>query len=343
MGLPEFKYIQPSSIKELSAHLSQHGQHSRLVAGGTDLLIALKQGLDRPDYLVDLKSITGLNQISYQKDSGIIIGALTSLREVGSSPIINTRIPILAQAANSVGAIQHRQMGTIGGNLCLPNRCMYYNKSEFWRQARTPCYRVGGEICHVVNMPAQCHAAYTGDTAPALLALGARVKIVSAAGERVVDLTEFFTGDALQPNSLQSSEVITEILIPEANLNDKGVYQKYRHRSAVDFPLAGVAVQAKFQEQTGNADLFICQEIRVAITGVWTAPLRVSKAEELIRGLAYHEITPQLTEEFGTLVSQKAKPVNNLTGSQVQRRRMTKIMARDALQAILVQYSSERG
>jgi len=187
MHLPKFEYLEPRSLKEAGKALATDPRGTVLLAGGSDLLVNMKHGLIQPRRLINLKTIPKLTYILEEKE-GLRIGALTALNDLASSSLIQEKYPALCQAANDVAAYVHQVMGTLGGNLCQGNRCRFYNQSVFWRSVRPYCFKAGGEMCHVVRKPKECHSTYCGDMAPALIALGARVKLVSPDGERALDL-----------------------------------------------------------------------------------------------------------------------------------------------------------
>ncbi|MDP2855973.1 MAG: FAD binding domain-containing protein, partial [bacterium] len=164
MRLPEFEYVEPKTLKEASRSLTSD-KGSVLLAGGTDLLVNMKHRVLQPKQLINLKAIPRLAHISDGRD-GLRIGALSTLHDIASSPVIKERWTVLGQAAREVGAYAHQSMGTIGGNLCQGNRCRFYNQSPFWRGVRPPCFKTGGKVCYVVPKSKECHSAYCGDLAP---------------------------------------------------------------------------------------------------------------------------------------------------------------------------------
>ena len=173
MRLPKFNYLEPESIEEASSLLLDDPR-AKVLAGGTDLLVNMKHRVEVPAALINMKKIKGLDYI--RKDSETLrIGALTRLKTIYQDRWISEKLPVLAQAASSVGSYHHQVMGTIGGNLCQQNRCKFFNQSQWWRSANAPCLKVGGAVCHVVQKQEACYSSYCGDLAPALLVLEARV------------------------------------------------------------------------------------------------------------------------------------------------------------------------
>ncbi|MDP2727511.1 MAG: FAD binding domain-containing protein, partial [Dehalococcoidia bacterium] len=232
MKLPRIDYLEVKTAKEACALLAKGDVVA--VAGGTDVVPAMKHRVKAPQAVVNLKAIGGLDYITYSDKDGLRIGALATLRDLQNNTTIQTKYPALAQAAAAVGTIQLQNMGTVGGNLCLDTRCYYYNQSAFWRSARPACYKTGGDVCHVVKRSDKCWACYSGDTAPAFLVLGATVKVVGSKGERSIPLKQIYSGDGQKPIALAADELITEIQVPAKAANSGAAYTKLRIRKAID-------------------------------------------------------------------------------------------------------------
>lgn len=324
MTLPKFEYAQPRSSSEACRLLEAHGGEAHAIAGGTDLIIALKNRQKTPQMLVDLSGIPGLNQISYSDEDGLRIGALVSLRHLAANSVIREKYPILAQAASSVGTIQVQAMGTIAGNLCQDTCCMFFNRSAAVRQSLEPCHKLGGEVCHVVNCSEECWSTYAGDLAPALLVLRAKVKIADTQGEQVIHLRKLFSDDGVRPHTLMPGQLITEIQVPSPAPHSGGAYLKLRQRDTLDFALLGVAVNLTLEPEDG-----ICNDAAVALTAVDSAPPVVEEADWL-KG---KRLTNKLILKFAKTVRDKVHPVKNLYGLTVQyRREMTAVYVELAVQ-----------
>ena len=240
MRIDQFDLVRPASVDEACAVLAEHGPEARAISGGTDLLVRMKQGIVSPRLVVDVKAIPGLSYIQADGDGGLRIGAATTLRAVEKSAAVREGFAALAQAAERVASVQLRNMGTLGGNICLETMCWYYNQSRAWKRAKPACTKAGGETCYVANRAGICYATYRGDTATALMALGAGVRLQRQGGQRIVPLEEFFTGDGQVPNVLTPGELMTEILLPAQPAGSRSVYLKLSHRAAVDYPLVAV-------------------------------------------------------------------------------------------------------
>ena len=194
MKLPEFEFIQPNSLQEACFILGEHDSKAVLLAGGTALMVGLRYRLSRPAVVIGLKGLTAMDYVARNGSGGLAIGSMVTLENLERSPFVLNESPPLAQAVQFVGIPSIRHKATLGGNLCLDTRCIYYNQSEFWRSAQKACFKLGGDICHAVEKVRHCQAVYQGDLGPVLIALGAEVKIASANGEKIIPSAEFFTG-----------------------------------------------------------------------------------------------------------------------------------------------------
>jgi 4-hydroxybenzoyl-CoA reductase subunit beta len=233
--------------------------------------------------------------------------------------------PALAEAAVSVSTPQLRQMGTLGGNLCLDTRCNYYNQSEFWRSACDFCLKKGSDICRVAPNGTGCYAVSSCDTPTALIALGATVRVASRDGERTIAVADLFDDDGIHPVRLRAAEVLTDIYLPALPDGWRSTYEKYRVRGAFDFPIAAVAAAARFEDG-------ICTEARLAIQGVSMRPLRMAEAETLLTGRSW---TPDVLAAAAEIVYRGAHPMDNTAGTIALRRRYTRACARRALERLL--------
>jgi 4-hydroxybenzoyl-CoA reductase subunit beta len=322
MHLAEFEHLQPASLDEALDLLGRHGQEARVIAGGTDLLVAMKQGLVAPGYLVNLKAIPELDFIVYDEKEGLRIGALTRLAALRRSPLVQEHLPILAQAAHRVAAPPIQTMGTLGGNLSQDTRCLYYNQSACWRQGRPACFKAGGQVCHVVRGSDHCHSAYQGDLAPVLIALGAQARIASTDGERTIPLHQLYTGQGEQPIGLAPGEVLTEVQVPRPASPWGGDYQKLRYRGAIDYPLVGVAAVV------GRAAGGECAYTRVVLTAVVAAPVIVAEAGKRLVG---QRLDDALIAQAAEAAYAVARPVANVGSTPSYRRRMVRVLTRRAI------------
>lgn len=323
MRLPKMDHIAPTTVAEACSLLDKHRGEARAMAGGTDLLVGCKLQNIRPELVVSLRAIPDFRGIRYQDGEGLRIGAMTSLREVRYDSSVLDHYPALAQSAASVGSVQLQSMATLGGNLCLNTRCIYYNQSHTWRRSRAVCFKMGGDVCHVVPKGKKCYAVFSADTAPALIALNARVKLASSAGERVVVARELYTGDGKEPIALKSGELLTEINVPPPAGKQSSLYLKYRSRGAIDFPLMGVAVR---MDSNGDG---LCTDCKVVLTATGSGPTEVTGVGELLKDNAP---TEELIAQAAEKAMKEAHPVANTSiSTSSYRRKMAGILTRRAL------------
>lgn len=276
MKLLPFDYVEPRTLRYACRLLERHRGQAVIIAGGSDLLQSLKHRLQAPRMLVDLGRISRLGDIAYSKSKGLEIGARVTLRHLARDPVVRSNYPVLVQAASTVGTAQLQAMGTVGGNLCQNSLCLYYNRPPMMRLSLAPCHKLGGDLCHAVAGSKECWAVYSGDLAPALLALGARVVVASPTGNRTLALGDLYSGDGNKPNVLKPGQILTHILLPPPLPHARTVYLKLRVRKTIDYPLLGVALYLAF-ERDGR----VCRHARLALTGVDRAPLLIPETTEL--------------------------------------------------------------
>jgi 4-hydroxybenzoyl-CoA reductase subunit beta len=326
MRLPKMEHVAPKSIAEACSLTEKYRSEARVLAGGTDLLVACKLRNFQPTLLVSLGDISELKGVRFQIEDGLRIGAMTSLNRVRYDSIILNYYPALAEAAAVVAAPQIQHMGTLGGNLCLNTRCFYYNQSDSWRKNLAVCFKMGGDVCHVVPKGKKCYAVFSGDTAPAMMALDAQVKLVGSHGERILPVSKIFTGDGKEPIWLKSGEVLSEVRIPPPAGKQSSTYLKYRVRGAIDFPLAGVAVRMDREEGT------ICKDCKIVINAVNSAPTEVPESGALLKG---QKPTVDLINRASEKAVKAAHPVFNTSGATpAYRRNMVGILTRRALLSV---------
>src|SRR5215472_16942853 len=322
MSLSEFKLLRPRTVREAVAYLSEHAGKIRVIAGGTDLIPSMRQKLFEPEYVLDIRHIPELKGIRPHQHE-LEIGALTPLSAIERSEVLRQRYPVLTQAAATVASPVIRNMGTIGGNICLDTRCVWYNQSLQWRTSCGFCIKKDGDLCHVAPGGKKCWAAFSGDTPPALLCLDAELEIAGPKGLRRMPIKDFYTnlGDARM--KLFHNEMLTRIFLPESSSRWKGSYMKLRIRGSIDYPLAGVAVAVK---QNGGP----IQAARVAITAVNPAPLLVPAAEHALVG---KNINDHAAEVVGELAAKIAKPLTTSALTPEYRREVIKVYAKRAVLA----------
>ena len=310
--MKSFGWTNPTTINEAVKMLqvTEPGdvdEAPRPIAGGQDLITTMKDYTTRPTRVVNLKNIRGLDQIKADAKSGLTIGALVTLSQLEEHPVVRKNIPGLAEAAHSIATPQIRNLGTVGGNLCQRPRCWYFRLEE------VICLKKGGSECYAANGENKYNAIIAGgpsyivhpsDLAPMLLALGARVTVIGAAGKRIIPLDKFFTlpseGNIRRENVLKNDDIITEIQVPATPLAGHSTYLKFKERDSLDFALASVA--AAVQLLPNNT----VKEARIVLGGVAPIPWRVPAAERYLAGKA---LTPDVLAEAGKLALAEAKPL----------------------------------
>jgi 4-hydroxybenzoyl-CoA reductase subunit beta len=300
--------------------LSAHATSIRVLAGGTDLLPSLRQKLFDPEYLLDLRAIQELKGIR-ETGQGIEIGALTALREIERSQLIQTQYPVLSEAARTVASPVLRNMGTVGGNICLDTRCLWYNQSLAWRKSCGFCIKKDGDLCHVAPGGSKCWAAFSGDTPPALLCLNAEIEIASAKATRRIPLQDFYTGIGDHYRKLQPNELLTRVILPRRSAGYRGAYRKLRIRGSIDYPLAGVAVAMK--KPNGHIE-----DLRVGITAVNPSPMLL-KGTEAFADMSSDPET--IAESIADLAARTAKPLTTSALTPEYRREIIRVFTKRAV------------
>ena len=323
MSLPAFRLLRPKTLDEAIALMSRHDGEVRIVAGGTDLLPSMKQKLFTPPYVLDLRGVSELRGIRNIPGVGVEIGALTTLSAIEHSALIREDYPALYQAAKTVASPVLRNMGTIGGNICLDTRCLWYNQSLLWRKSCGFCLKKDGNLCHVAPGGTFCWATFSGDTPPALMCLGAEVEIIGPEGTRRTPMSEFYVNDGIVRLHLAPGEIVTRIYLPESTAGWRGSYQKLRVRGSIDYPLAGVAVALKLR--SGRVE-----DARVAITAVNPAPLLVKDADARLVGAVPCQ---EIADLIGDLAASTAKPLTTSALTPEYRREMVRVFAKRAVLA----------
>jgi 4-hydroxybenzoyl-CoA reductase subunit beta len=298
MRLPWFRYAAPRSVAEAARILAGEGPDAMLVAGGTDLLPNMKRRQQVPRMLVSLRGVETLKKTA--NGSGLVLGAGLTLTEVVQSDEVRAGYRGLWQAASQVATVHLRNMGTLGGNLCLDTRCNYYNQNHEWLEAIDFCMKKDGETCWVATASKRCVAVSSTDCAPMLIALGAKVRLVSTAGERDVVLADLYRNDGIDYLTRRPDEILTEVQLPDAR-GWKSSYWKLRRRGAFDFPVLGVAAAVKV-----TAD-GVVEDARVALGAVSSQPF-LTRAGELLAG---KRLTDDVIAEVGRSIASRAKPMDN--------------------------------
>jgi 4-hydroxybenzoyl-CoA reductase subunit beta len=296
--MSEFEVKRATSLTEAVAWLAADPR-ARLLAGGTDLVPNLRRGIERTPILVDLGGVRGMSDIALT-DTGLTLGARVTLARLAADASIARQYPALAEAARAIAGPGHRSVATLGGNLCLDTRCVFYNQSEWWRAANRYCLKRGGDVCHVAPQGQRCHAAFSGDLAPALLVLGAEVELVSSRGTRRAPLAELYRDDGAAHLTLARDEVLVCLRVPAGRPGLRCGYRKARTRAAMDFPLAGVACALTLQ---GG----VLAELHVAITGTNSNPFLLAGCDEFVG----RRVDAELLALLGKRVQKQVSPMRS--------------------------------
>jgi 4-hydroxybenzoyl-CoA reductase beta subunit len=298
MHLPKFEHLHPGSTEEVVHLLREYGARARLVAGGTDFFPRMKYGLICPEVIISMKGVP-VQTPTVSKNGDLHLDGLMTLADVARSPIVQEKAPLLAEAALSVGSNQLRQMGTLGGNLCLENRCLYYNQTHNF-QFVEPCFKRNGDRCYLIPEGKKCWAVFQADTVPALISLGAVINIAGPENGRQLPLEDFYTGDALKPLAISDTEFVTEVIVPgQASLRG-GAFQKFTMRGGMEFAALNIAVVLDLDD-----DGILCHEGRISVGAILAAPKRMVKAEETMK---MHPLSKELFQQVARMVASEARP-----------------------------------
>jgi len=274
--------------------------------------------------VINIKKIPGLHQIRFDEQEGLRIGAAVTLRELTEQKMISDSYPLLAKAALSVAYNQIRNMGTLVGNICVDNKCGFFNQSAFWWQSRPDCFKHGGDRCYVVKGGSRCYALSVGDSVSALIALDAKLIIIGPGQERSVDVEAFYTGDGRKPHKLGRDEIVEAVLIPPPARGWKGGFLKKSDRGSVDFSIASLSVRLK--NNVGGLE-----DARIALNGVSTKPIRAKGAETY---LIKKDINDETMKEALRLILKEAIPLSPIGAPVSVRRRMIGAMFEDLVEMI---------
>jgi 4-hydroxybenzoyl-CoA reductase subunit beta len=323
MRLPPFRYFAPASVREAVGLLAEHGPTATVVAGGTDLYPNMKRLQMEPRVLVGLRGLRELAEIRGSARAGLDVGAGATLTRVAEHPEIARHHPALARAAGVVSTPQLRNMGTIGGNVCVDTRCNYYNQSYEWRRAIGFCMKKDGDICLVAPGSPRCWAVSSSDTAPVLWALGAEVTLAGPAGERRIPVSGLFRDDGIDYLGKARDEILTTVHLPALD-GWRATYWKLRRRGAFDFPVLGVA--AAVQLEGG-----ICRDARIVLGAVASTP---REAPEAARALVGQPLDEAAIARAAEAASRPAKPLDNTDLVYHYRKRMTRVYVARALREL---------
>lgn len=322
MQLPRFEYVRAATLDEGLAALAEHGADAKIISGGSDLLVNMKMRLDTPRVLISLGGIAELRVIEDTPDGGLRIGAGCRLTDLIAHPAVGARFPALRDAMAAVGSRHVRNIGTIGGNLCLETRCWYTNQSEDWRKSRHGCFKTDRDACHVIKTASRCHAINSSDTAPALIALDASVVLAGPAGRRTVRVLDFFRDDGVQHTILAPDELLVAILVPDDGR--KAVFAKLAQRVGLDYAAGSFAAAVRGPAAAPEA-------VRLVLNAVGAAPTALTESE---RQLTASGLTDAAIDAAALGARRSLGEVTNLFTPSGYKRRLIRALIRDALVAL---------
>ena len=312
MRLPLFEFRAPRTLEEAARILDGERTNAMPLAGGTDLLPNMKRRQQVPRTLMSLRHIQSLSHVELG-DSGARLGTCLTLADIAGDPRFRNGLTALAQAASVVATPQIRNMATLGGNICLDTRCNYYDQSYEWRKSINFCLKKDGTTCWVAPGSSKCMAVSSTDTAPALMALGARVRLVSRSGEREMPLSELYNNDGIDYIKRRPDEILAEVVLDSLQ-GWKSTYWKLRRRGSFDFPVLSVAAAARFSKNG------VVEDARIAVGSAACRPLVAAEAAEYLQGRPLNQET---IAEAATVAARIAKPLDNTDFDMTWRKRVT--------------------
>src|SRR5262245_32520156 len=324
LRLPKFRYLQPKSVTEAIRMIADSGPDAMFVAGGTDLYPNMKRRQQTPKVVIGLAQIKDLRTMKGQPKQGMVLGASLTLADVTADTRIQGAYPAVAKAAELISTPLLRNMGSIGGNLLLDTRCNYYDQNYEWRKAIHFCMKKDGEICWVAPSSPRCWAVQSSDCAPVMVAIGAKVKLVSSSGERVISAAELYNDDGIRHLSKRPDELLTEIHLPPVN-GWRATYWKLRRRGSFDFPVLGVATSLKLSED-GTVE-----DSKIILGGVGSHPVEAVAAQKAIAG---NKLTEDVIREAAQAAYQPAKPLDNTDFAMTWRKEMARFYVSGTLREL---------
>ncbi len=323
MRLPKFDYRVPREIAEALKIIAGSGPEGQFVAGGTDLYPNMKRRQQTPRTVISVMRVPELNQITGDGKSGIRIGASVTLTDIVEHPLINRDYPVIAHAARSISTPILRNMGTIGGNLLLDTRCNYYDQNYEWRKGINFCLKKDGDVCWVAPGSSKCWAVQSSDLVPVMVAIGAKFRLASTLGERMIDAAGFYNDDGIDYLKKRPDELLVDIHLPPLN-GWRASYQKLRRRGAFDFPVLGVAAWIQVDETnngSGSGRVDTIKNARIVLGGIGPAPVEVIEAGEALIGQPLDDDRIQAAAEAAYV---KARPLDNTDFVMNWRKQMTR-------------------
>ena len=314
MRLPKFDYRTPREIVEAVKIMAGSGPEGQFVAGGTDLYPNMKRRQQTPKTVISIMRVPELNQISGEGKSGVRIGSSVTLTDIVDHPLINRDYPVIAHAARTISTPLLRNMGTIGGNLLLDTRCNYYDQNYEWRKGINFCLKKDGDICWVAPGSSKCWAVQSSDLVPVMVAIGAKFRLASTLGERIIDAAGFYNDDGIDYLKKRPDELLVDIQLPPLN-GWRASYKKLRRRGAFDFPVLGVAAWVQV-DHAGSV-----KDAKLILGGIAPSPVEVKEAGEALIGQPLNEERIASAAEAAYV---KARPLDNTDFVMNWRKQMTR-------------------
>ncbi len=324
MRLPPFRFIAPDSLQAAVSTLAESGPTVALVAGGTDLYANMKRRQVEPEVVIGLHNVRELEGVRPTDDGGLSIGAGTILTDLERHPLLHELYPSVIEAVLTISTPLLRNMGTLGGNLCLDTRCHFLNQTYFWRQAVGSCMKAEGDICRVATSSPLCLAITSADMPPLLIALGATVRLVGAAGERVIPLAELYQDDGIQYLNREPDEILTEIVLPPPN-GIRAIYLKLRRRGTFDFPALGVAAALRVNDDGA------CADARIVLGAVTSSPMEMGVANRLVG----EKLTTESIQPVADEIMRQARPLQLADYTHSYRKQMVGLYVKRALEQLV--------
>jgi 4-hydroxybenzoyl-CoA reductase subunit beta len=333
MRLPKFTYRVPKKVSDAVKMIADAGPEAMFVAGGTDLYPNMKRRQQTPRTVISVTRLRELHDVRQDAGGGLVIGASVSLTDVVDHPLIRREYMVVADAARTISTPLLRNMGTIGGNLLLDTRCNYYDQNYEWRRGINFCMKKDGDICWVAPSSPKCWAVNSSDLAPVMVALGAKLRLVSAGGERMVPASDIYNNDGINYLNKRPDELLTEIHLPPRN-GLRAVYKKLRRRGSFDFPVLGVAAALDLDQDRK------VKNARLILGGVAPAPVEVKEAEAVLIGEPLNQERIDAAAEACYL---KARPLDNTDFMMNWRKQMARPYVLRALEDLYPEGRDDEG
>ncbi len=314
MRLPKFDYRTPREIVEAVKIMAGSGPEGQFVAGGTDLYPNMKRRQQTPKTVISVMRVPELNQITGDGTTGVRIGASVTLTDICEHPLINRDYPVVAHSARTISTPLLRNMGTIGGNLLLDTRCNYYDQNYEWRKGINFCLKKDGDVCWVAPGSSKCWAVQSSDLVPVMVAIGAKFRLASTLGERMIDAAGFYNDDGIDYLHKRPDELLVDIHLPPTG-GWRASYKKLRRRGAFDFPVLGVAAYVQF-DHAGSVE-----KAKLILGGIAPSPIEVKEAGDALIGQPLDSARIQAAAEAAYI---KARPLDNTDFVMNWRKQMTR-------------------